>query len=63
MILKRKIYDKLLEWKKDATVEGYFTQYLNDLDTFFMMLSFIHPRNFMIKDDIICIPPYMTICL
>ena len=23
----------------------------------------IHPRNFMIKDDIICIPPYMTICL
>lgn len=80
MILKRKIYNKLLEWKKecdgtkailiegarrigkstvceefgkneyetyilidfakkDATVEGYFTQYLNDLDTFFMMLS------------------------
>lgn len=23
----------------------------------------IHPRNFMIKDDIVCIPPYMTICL
>ncbi len=23
----------------------------------------IHPRNFMIKDKIICIPPYMTICL
>lgn len=80
MVLKRKIYDKLLEWKKecggtkailiegarrigkstvcevfgqneyetyilidfakkDATVEEYFVRYLNDLDTFFMMLS------------------------
>ena len=80
MEIKRKIYDKILQWKKecngkkalliegarrigkstvceefgkneyetyilidlakkDATDEGYFTQYLNDLDTFFMMLS------------------------
>ena len=80
MILKRKIYDKLLAWKKacngskalliegarrigkstvceefakneyqsyiiidfakkDATVEKYFTEHLNDLDTFFMLLS------------------------
>lgn len=23
----------------------------------------IHPRNFTVKDDIFCIPPYMTICL
>ncbi len=23
----------------------------------------IHPRNFMVKDEILCIPPYMTICL
>ena len=23
----------------------------------------IHPRNLMIKEDILCIPPYMTICL
>ena len=23
----------------------------------------IHPRNIMIKEDILCIPPYMTICL
>ena len=23
----------------------------------------IHPRNLTIKEDIICIPPYMTICL
>ena len=80
MILKRKIYKKLLEWKKecngskailiegarrigkstiveefakneyksyilidfskgDLDIENYFIQYLNDLDTFFMMLS------------------------
>ena len=23
----------------------------------------IHPKNLMVKDDIICIPPYMTMCL
>ena len=23
----------------------------------------IHPRNLLVKDDILCIPPYMTICL
>ena len=23
----------------------------------------IHPRNLTLKDDIVCIPPYMTICL
>ncbi len=23
----------------------------------------IHPRNLIVKDDILCIPPYMTICL
>ncbi len=23
----------------------------------------IHPKNFSVRDDIICIPPYMTICL
>ena len=80
MILRRKIYDRFLEWKKecngskailiegarrigksticeefakneyesyilidfakkDRTVEGYFDNYLNDLDTFFMMLG------------------------
>ncbi|WP_031491083.1 ATP-binding protein [Succinivibrio dextrinosolvens] len=80
MILRRKIYNKLLNWKKECSgskalliegarrigksticeefgkneyksyifidfakreeiVEGYFKQYINDLDTFFMMLS------------------------
>lgn len=23
----------------------------------------IHPRNLLTRDDILCIPPYMTICL
>ncbi len=23
----------------------------------------IHPRNLIVKDDVVCIPPYMTICL
>ena len=23
----------------------------------------IHPKNLSIKDDVVCIPPYMTICL
>lgn len=23
----------------------------------------IHPRNFAVREDILCIPPYMTICL
>ena len=23
----------------------------------------IHPRNLIIKDDVVCIPPYMTMCL
>ena len=23
----------------------------------------IHPRNLIVNDDILCIPPYMTICL
>lgn len=23
----------------------------------------IHPRNLSIKDDVLCIPPYMTMCL
>ena len=80
MVLKRKIYNKLLEWKKesqgkkalmvegarrigksticeefgkneyesyllidfakrDKEVEAYFNRYLNDLDTFFMLLQ------------------------
>lgn len=52
MKLKRKIYKKLLEWKneyesyllidfakKDKEVEVYFERYLNDLDTFFLLLQ------------------------
>ena len=94
MVLKRKIYDKLLNWKKecngskvllvegarrigkstvceefakneyqsyiiidfakkDAIVEKYFTDYLNDLDTFFMMLSAYYKKELFKRNSII----------
>ena len=103
MILKRKAYLKLLDWKKecsgrkaillegtrrigkstlcqefgkneyesyilidfakkDKTVEKYFTDYINDLDTFFMMLStyygkkLINRRSLIIFDEVQMFP-------
>ena len=94
MILKRKIYDKLLAWKKacngskalliegarrigkstvceefakneyqsyiiihfakkDATVEKYFTEHLNDLDTFFMLISTYYKKELVKRNSII----------
>lgn len=94
MILKRKIYSKLLEWKenvkgskailiegarrigksticeefakkeydnyilidfakKDREVEGYFESYLNDLDTFFMMLQAHFGKKLKNRDAVI----------
>ena len=94
MILKRKIYDKLLAWKKecngskvlliegarrigkstvceefakneyqsyiiidfakkDVTVEKYFTEHLNDLDTFFMLLSTYYKKELVKRNSII----------
>ena len=94
MILKRKIYDKLLAWKKecngskalliegarrigkstvceefakneyqsyiiidfakkDVTVEEYFTEHLNDLDTFFMLLSTYYKKELVKRNSII----------
>lgn len=44
--------------KTDKDVEGYFTQYLNDLDTFFMLLSahfgkqFVHRNTLIIFDEV-----------
>ena len=94
MILKRKIYDKLLAWKneckgskalliegarrigksticeefgkneyksyividfakKDPTVEKYFAGYLNDLDTFFMLISAYFKKVLVPRDTLI----------
>ena len=94
MILKRKIYSRLLEWKteskgskailiegarrigksticeefarneynnyilidfakKDKDVEQYFESYLNDLDTFFMMLQAHFGKRLKIRDAVI----------
>lgn len=94
MILKRKIYDKLLAWKneckgtkalliegarrigkstvceefgkneyksyividfakKNSTVEKYFIEHLNDLDTFFMLLSTHYKTELVQRDSLI----------
>lgn len=94
MVFKRKIYNKLLNWKddtkgskalliegarrigksticeefakneyesyilidfakKDATVENYFTQFLTDLDTFFMMLSTYYKTKLVERNSLI----------
>ena len=94
MILNRKIYSKLLEWKnecqgkkalliegarrigkstvceefgkneyesyilidfakKDKEVEGYFEKYLNDLDTFFMLLQTHYGKKLKIRKSLI----------
>ena len=94
MILRRKIYRRLLDWKnecggtkailiegarrigkstvceefgkneyesyiiidfakKDDVVEGYFNKYLNDLDTFFMMLSTYYGKKLIKRKSLI----------
>lgn len=94
MILKRKIYNKLLDWKNEcngtkailiegarrigkstvceefgkneyrsyividfaratADVKEYFEKYLNDLDTFFMLLSAAYGQKLYIRDSLI----------
>ena len=94
MILKRKLYSKLLEWKKEANgskaimiegarrigksticeefakneyenyilidfakkdkeIESYFERYLNDLDTFFMMLQAHYGKKLKKRDAVI----------
>ena len=98
MILKRKIYDKLLALKNELNgkkaflIEGArrigksticeefgkneyksyipidFAKCPDEVKDYFVKARIgecyvIHPRNLSFKDDIICIPPYMTICL
>lgn len=94
MVLKRKIYEKLLDWKKEckgtkavliegarrigksticeefgkkeyksylvvdfaratSEVKGYFEKYLNDLDTFFMLLSTAYGKKLYDRDSLI----------
>ena len=86
MILKRKIYDKLLalkaelngkkafliegarrigksticeEFGKNESLKRFREKYKARIGECYV----IHPRNLSFKEDIICIPPYMTICL
>jgi len=70
MVFKRKLYDKMLEWKREfdgrtallikgarrvgkSTLVEEFAK--NEYESYI-----IHPRNLIVKDGIICIPPYMT---
>lgn len=59
MILKRKIYDKLLTLKNELNGKKAFLIEGARIGECYV----IHPRNLSFKDDIVCIPPYMTICL
>ena len=70
MILKRKIYKKLLEWKNECQgkkallIEGARRIGKNtvceEIGNNEYESYIIHPRNLIVKDGIICIPPYMT---
>ena len=57
MIFKRKIYDKLLEWKKTARGEkALLIEGARRIGKSTIAEEFG-------KGDIICIPSYMTMCL
>jgi predicted AAA+ superfamily ATPase len=70
MILKRKIYKKLLEWKNECQgKKALLTEGARRMGKSTICEEFgkneyesyiIHPRNLIVKDGIICIPPYMT---
>ncbi len=60
--LKYKIYP--IEVKSGRTystksIKNFRDKYKNRIGECYI----IHPKNFSINDDIVCIPPYMTICL
>ena len=70
MILKRKIYKKLLKWKNECQgkkallIEGARRIGKSTICEEFGKKEYesyiIHPKNLIVKDGIICIPPYMT---
>mgnify|MGYP004460681519 FL=1 len=70
MILKRKIYKKLLEWKNECQgKKALLTEGARRMGKSSICKEFgkneyksyiIHPRNLIVKDGVICIPTYMT---
>lgn len=70
MILKRKIYKKLLKWKNECQgkkallIEGARRIGKSTICEEFGKNEYesyiIHSKNLIVKDGIICIPPYMT---
>lgn len=60
MLFKRKIYAKFLAWKAETRgKKALLIEGARRIGGCYI----IHPRNLLFKDDILCIPPYMTICL
>ena len=60
MEIKRKIYDKILNWKQ--TCNGSKALLIEGARRFgkkIAMQYIIHPKNLMIEGEIIKIPPYM----
>ena len=70
MILKRKIYKKLLNWKNECQgKKALLTEGARRIGKSTICEEFgkneyesyiIHPKSLIVKDGIICIPPYMT---
>lgn len=60
--LKYRIYPievKSTSKYKTTSLIRFYKKYKKRIGTSYV----IHPRNLVLKDDIICIPPYMTFCL
>lgn len=68
--IKKKIYKKLLKWKNECQgkkallIEGARRIGKSTICEEFGKNEYesyiIHPKNLIVKDGIICIPPYMT---
>ena len=63
MLFKRKIYDKFLAWKTECAGKKALLKFREKYKIRIGGCYIIHPRNLIVNDDILCIPPYMTICL
>ena len=60
MLFERKIYQKFIAWKNEA--QGHKALLVEGARRIGGVYV-IHLKNLIQKDDILCIPPYMTICL
>lgn len=60
MEIKRKIYDKILNWKQTCNgSKALLIEGARRIGKKIAMQYIIHPKNLMIEGEIIKIPPYM----